>query len=273
MGVPLHSGLSAIHKPKQKPTQAPTAWNERKYSMNNTSRTNIQILTARRCPAILLAILLAAAAAVPARAQSTNAASVRTEYITGSSAVATFSVLDPDGCVWTDVFVSGSQGTIFDPVTKRTSTKNATVLISIYDVCTGTLGNSITGYVLDDTNMTFEIDPKLGTASLVAIIPTCDLVATSCFDVLVAVNWWATNSPTHEVVGLQQHAPGYLLTIKVNGNLQGAIASGSVSYGGYNFPARDWITNSPVAIADFAQMDSASQREHTVENHAEAVQP
>jgi hypothetical protein len=200
----------------------------------------------------------------PASAQSTYAAWVSTQYITGSSAVAMFSTFD--GCVWTDVFVSASKGTVFDPVSKRTATRNVTLLVSIYDVCIGTPTDSISGYLLDETNMTFEIDPKLGTASLVAIVPVCDTVATTCFDMLVAVNWWATNTPTHEVVSVQQHAPGYLLTIKVNGNLQGAVASGTVSvpWGPWNFAPNP---------SDFAQMDSASVREHTVENHAEAVQP
>jgi hypothetical protein len=231
--------------------------------MKDQITANMQKLAAWRCQPVWLAIVLAAAAAAPAGAQSTNAAWVSTQYITGSSAVAWFSSLDPSGCVWTDVYVSASEGTVFDSLSKRNVVRTVTVLVSIYDVCIGTLTNSITGYRLDE-DFFFQIDPKLGTASLVAVVPCCDLVSMNCFDVLVGVNWWATNSPTHEVVGLQQHAPGYLLTIKVNGNLQGAIASGTVSYAGWNFAPNP---------SDFAQMDSASQREHTVENHAQAVQP
>ena len=258
-----------------------------KHSMKEQSTSNMQKLTAWRGHAVGLAILLAAAAAAPARAQtnsplaatnlpstiplqavlaalgSTNAAVVMSQQITGTSALATFSHLDETGCVWTDVYVSASLGTVFDSFSKRNTVRNVTVVVSMYDVCLGVLTNSIAGHLSED-NFLFEIDHKLGWARLIALVPTCDMVSTNCFDLLVVMEWWATGSATHEVVTLVEHVPGYLLTIHANGDLQGAFASGSVTSGDWN------MTPNP---SDYAVMDSATVRDLTVENQSQAPQP
>jgi len=177
-----------------------------------------------RCISGLLPLLLSSLLVlVFSTASPVLAASGTSAHFTfhGLTAFAEFDTYSPDGCVETFVYVDGQ-----------------------YDYCTQTLLLSAFGSA---SNPNFQIDKKLGSASLNTTIPVTDYVSGNTFNVSISVTWTAIDALMHENGTFHFHSKGFIDNNHFNADFRDANASGTVS---------DGTTNYTPASALYAQLAS-----------------
>lgn len=147
--------------------------------------------------------------------------------IHGLAAVANFG--GSDGCIDTIIEVHG-----FQP-TQNKQPSNAFVFISKFDTCTNTSLLDASG---STNTATFQIDKKLISASLSAIVPLTDnQTGNPLFNVTVNMVW---TTPPDSVIQHQNstshfHTKAFTVNSHFNADFRDATASGTLSDGTTNF--------------------------------------
>jgi hypothetical protein len=200
---------------------------------------------------LLLVVSLAMvllAVALPARAAGAETLHLSFD---GLTAEASFSGLDPSGCVSTHVGVFADDGRFRTGTGQPEVAATATIVVSQIDDCTGTLLLAGDGLAVLAPGE-FQIDDKLTAASLTATIEIFDFVSGTFLPVNVSVRWTGIGETFSSKDRLHQTFPGFKVLKRFDGTGRLAAASGTVSDGTTNF------TPEP---ADFAQLSSVRQGE------------
>jgi hypothetical protein len=179
---------------------------------------------------VLVLLLFLVAFAFTTSAPRAHAASGNTIVfkLHGLSAFANFdSLVSPGSCVHNEVHVDAFQNTI-----QKQTTSGANIFIGQMDWCTGKQFLFASGSV---SNVNFQIDQKLLSASLNTIIDVFDNVSNTTFPVSVNLTWTSTSAIGHENSTFHYHTQGLTENSHVNADFRDATASGTVSDGTTNF--------------------------------------
>ena len=193
--------------------------------------------------AIGFPLLLAACgdAAVPASGPTaeTTAPAARVSALRAShlrfqikdrAANASFSSVDPSGCVETFVFVFGSNETVKAGPGRPATGPLAVVQLSQYDFCNNTLGEFF-GFAEDAA---FEVSRKLDQAHLKATVPGfLDETGVEA-PAVVDLTWTGAGELFSETARSRVKFPGSMLTQWFKGTFRPAQVSGTVTVGKQN---------------------------------------
>jgi len=171
---------------------------------------------------------------------------VTVENLRGPLVNASFSSIDPSGCVETDSFVTANRPTDQLLPGRGTTTGIAAVNVFEFNACTGTTLLQAVGETDTLAAADFEVSNQFLWASLRTTIPLTNIDTGDIFDVTVNVNWAATSdirrdhSNTNDLYGGGCHVLN-----RWKGSGREAAASGLVS---------DGITNFTPAITQSAEI-------------------
>ena len=174
--------------------------------------------------------LAAEAASASAGRVSAQAASHLRFQIKDRAANASFSSLDPSGCVETFLFVFGSNETVKEGPGKPATGPLAVVRLSQYDFCNNTLGEFF-GFADDAT---FEVSRQLDHARLKATVPGFFDETGAEAPAVVDLTWTGAGELFSESSRLRLKFPGSMLTQWFKGTFRPAQVSGSVTVGRQN---------------------------------------
>ena len=146
------------------------------------------------------------------------------------AANASFSSVDPSGCVETFVFVFGSNETVKEASGKPATGPLAVVQLSQFDFCNNTLGEFF-GIAEDAT---FEVSRKLDQAHLKANVPGfLDETGVEA-PALVDLTWTGAGELFSQTDRSRGKFPGSMLTQWFKGTFRPAQVSGTVTVGKQN---------------------------------------
>ncbi len=169
------------------------------------------------------------ASASAARVSALAASHLRFQ-IKDRGANASFSSVDPSGCVETFVFVFGSNETVKEGPGRPATGPLAVVQLSQYDFCNNTLGEFF-GFAEDAT---FEVSRKLDQAHLKATVPGfLDETGVEA-PAVVDLTWTGAGELFSETDRSRVKFPGSMLTQWFKGTFRPAQVSGSVTVGKQN---------------------------------------
>lgn len=171
-----------------------------------------------------------AEAAAPASRASAQGASHLRFQIKDRAANASFSSVDPSGCVETFVFVFGSNETVKDGPGKPAAGPLAVVQLSQFDFCNNTLGEFF-GIAEDAA---FEVSRKLDQARLKATVPGFLDETGAEAPAVVDLTWTGAGELFSETDRTRLKFPGSMLTQWFKGTFRPAQVSGSVTVGKQN---------------------------------------
>jgi hypothetical protein len=169
----------------------------------------------------------AEAASASARRGSARVASHLRFQIKDRAANASFSSVDPSGCVETFVFVFGSNETVKEGPGRAASGPLAVVQLSQYDFCNNTLGEYF-GFAEDAA---FEVSRKLDQAHLKATVPGFVDETGVEAPAVVDLTWTGAGELFSETDRSRLKFPGSMLTQWFKGTFRPAQVSGSVTVG------------------------------------------
>ena len=172
----------------------------------------------------------AEAASASAARVSVRAASHLRFQIKDRAANASFSSLDPSGCVETFVFVFGSNETVKEGPGRPATGPLAVVRLSQYDFCNNTVGEFF-GFAEDAT---FEVSRKLDQARLEATVPGFIDETGADAPAVVDLTWKGAGELFSETARSRVKFPGSMLTQWFKGTFRPAQVSGSVTIGKQN---------------------------------------
>jgi hypothetical protein len=161
---------------------------------------------------------------------SARAASHLRFQIKDRAANASFSSVDPSGCVETFVFVFGSNETMKEGPGKPSTGPLAVVQLSQFDFCNNTLGEFF-GIAEDAA---FEVNRKLDQAHLKAIVPGFLDEAGVEAPAVVDLTWTGAGELISETDRSRVKFPGSMLTQWFKGTFRPAQVSGTVTVGKQN---------------------------------------
>lgn len=190
---------------------------------------------ATRALALMGAGLLLIGSAAPLAAASGN---VSVDNLRGPLVNASFSSLDPTGCVETDTFVTANRPTDQQLPGPGSTTGVGGVDIWVYDWCTDTTLFQAYGETDSLTADEFQVSRQLDWALLNTTMPATDPDTGTTVDVAIAVAFTGTSDITRNSTGSNDRYPGGCHVInRWKGSGRDASASGSVSVGGTNYTA------------------------------------
>ena len=161
---------------------------------------------------------------------SARAASRLRFRIKDRAANASFSSVDPSGCVETFVFVFGSNETVKEGPGKPSTGPLAVVQLSQFDFCNNTLGEFF-GIAEDAA---FEVSRKLDQAHLKATVPGfLDETGVEA-PAVVDLTWTGAGELFSETDRSRVKFPGSMLTQWFKGTFRPAQVSGTVTVGKQN---------------------------------------
>jgi hypothetical protein len=140
---------------------------------------------------------------------------------------------DPSGCVVTEVSIFASQHYFQSPPGPGSEGPFASMSIFQQNVCTGILLLSASGATM--TDLDFQVDQKLNSATLNATVHVYEGVSPSEFDIFLDLTWTGFGPTSRETVHFHSNSPGCKMKFRSNGLFRSAEASGSVSDGITNF--------------------------------------
>jgi hypothetical protein len=146
------------------------------------------------------------------------------------AANASFSSVDPSGCVETFVFVFGAIETVKEGPGKPATGPLAVVRLSQFDFCNHTIGEFF-GFAEDAT---FEVSRKLDQAHLKATVPGFLDETGAEAPAVVDLTWTGTGELFSETARTRLKFPGSMLTQWFKGTFRPAQVSGSVTVGKQN---------------------------------------
>lgn len=149
----------------------------------------------------------------------------------GHSADASLVTFGSDGCTQTSWSLTAAESVSRSNPGTVTSGKSAFVMVSQFNVCTGT-------DMLEASGCASAVDfqfANLDSASLNTTIPALDFI--SNLPVMVAVNlsWQGFGGTTVEIDSTHFFSPGFISSSHFIGSTRGAIVTGSVSFGETSF--------------------------------------
>ena len=166
----------------------------------------------------------------PASRVSARAANRLRFQIKDRAANASFSIVDPSGCVETFVFVFGSNETVKEGPGKPSTGPLAVVQLSQFDFCNNTLGEFF-GFAEDAA---FEVSRKLDQAHLKATVPGfLDETGVEA-PAVVDLTWTGAGELFSETDRSRVKFPGSMLTQWFKGTFRPAQVSGTVTVGKQN---------------------------------------
>lgn len=169
-------------------------------------------------------------ASAPAVRASARATSRFRFQVKDRAANASFSSLDPSGCVETFVFVFGSNETLKEGPGKPASGPLAVVRLSQFDFCNNTVGEFF-GFAEDAS---FEVSRKLDQARLKATVPGFADETGADASAVVDLTWTGAGELFSETARSRVKFPGSMLTQWFKGTFRPAQVSGSVTIGKTN---------------------------------------
>jgi hypothetical protein len=172
----------------------------------------------------------AAAAPASATRMSARAGSHLRFQIKDRGANASFSRVDPSGCVETFVFVFGSNETVKDGPGKAGAGPLAVVQLSQVDFCNNTIGEFF-GIAQD---VVFEVSRKLDQAHLKATVPGFLDETGAEAPAVVDLTWIGAGDLLSQTDRSRVKVPGSMLTQWLKGTFRPAQVSGSVTVGKQN---------------------------------------
>ena len=149
------------------------------------------------------------------------------------AANASFSSLDPSGCVETFLFVFGADETVKQGPGKPATGPLAVVRLSQYDFCNNTVGEFF-GFAEDAS---FEVSRKLDQARLQATVPGFFDETGVDAAAVVDLTWTGAGELFSETARSRVKFPGSMLTQWFKGTFRPAQVSGSVTVGKKNLAA------------------------------------
>jgi hypothetical protein len=167
---------------------------------------------------------------------SAASAKVTVENLRGPLVNASFSSIDPSGCIETDTFVTANRPTDQLLPGRGTTTGIGAVNVFVFNACTGTTLLQAVGETDTLGAADFQVSNQLLWASLRTTIPVTNIDTGDIFDVNVNVSWTATSdirrdhSNTNDLYGGGCHVLN-----RWKGSGREAAASGLVSDGVTNF--------------------------------------
>jgi hypothetical protein len=171
--------------------------------------------------------------AEPTAAASRVSARVASRFqfqIKDRAANASFSSVDPSGCVETFVFVFGSNETVKEGPGKPATGPLAVVQLSQYDFCNNTIGEFF-GFAEDAA---FEVSRKLDQAHLKATVPGfLDETGVEA-SAVVDLTWTGAGELFSQTDRSRVKFPGSMLTQWFKGTFRPAQVSGTVTVGKQN---------------------------------------
>jgi hypothetical protein len=166
----------------------------------------------------------------PASRVTAQAANHLRFQIKDRAANASFSSVDPSGCVETFVFIFGSNETVKEGPGKPSTGPLAVVQLSQVDFCNNTLGEFF-GIAEDAA---FEVSRKLDQAHLKATVPGfLDETGVEA-PAVVDLTWTGAGELFSETDRLRVKFPGSMLTQWFKGTFRPAQVSGTVTVGKQN---------------------------------------
>ena len=171
-----------------------------------------------------------AQATAPALRLAARAASHFRLQIKDRAANASFSRVDPSGCVETFVFVFGSNETVKDGPGKPAAGPLGFVQLSQFDFCNNTLGEFF-GFAEDAA---FEVSRKLDQAHLKATIPGFLDETGAEAPAVVDLTWTGAGELFSETDRSRVKFPGSMLSQWFKGTFRPAQVSGTVTIGKQN---------------------------------------
>jgi hypothetical protein len=153
--------------------------------------------------------------------------------IKDQAANASFSSLDPSGCVETFVFVFGSNETVKEGPGKPSTGPLAVVQLSKFDFCNNTIGEFF-GIAQDAT---VEVSRKLDQAHLKATVPGFVDETGVEAPALVDLTWTGAGDLINQTDRSRVKLPGSMLTQWVKGTFRPAQVTGTVTLGKQNLAA------------------------------------
>jgi hypothetical protein len=166
----------------------------------------------------------------PASRVSARAGSHLRFQIKDRAANASFSSVDPSGCVETFVFVFGSNETVKDGPGSPSSGPLGIVQLSQFDFCNNTLGE----YFGIAEDAAFEVSRKLDQAHLKATVPGfLDETGVEA-PAVVDLTWTGAGELFSETDRSRLQFPGSMLTQWFKGTFRPAQVSGTVTVGKTN---------------------------------------
>lgn len=166
----------------------------------------------------------------PAERVSAMAANHFRFQIKDHAANASFSSVDPSGCVETFVFVFGSNETVKEGPGKPRTGPLAVVQLSQFDFCNNTLGEFF-GIAEDAA---FEVSRKLDQAHLKATVPGFVDETGVEAPAVVDLTWTGAGDLFSETDRSRLKLPGSMLTQYFKGTFRPAQISGTVTLGKQN---------------------------------------
>ena len=166
----------------------------------------------------------------PTSRVSARAANRLRFQIKDRAANASFSIVDPSGCVETFVFVFGSNETVKEGPGKPSTGPLAVVQLSQYDFCNNTLGEYF-GFAEDAT---FDVSRKLDQAHLKAtVLGFLDETGVEA-PAVVDLTWTGAGELFSQTDRSRVKFPGSMLTQWFKGTFRPAQISGTVTVGKQN---------------------------------------
>jgi hypothetical protein len=166
----------------------------------------------------------------PASRVAARAANHLRFQIKDRAANASFSRVDPSGCVETFVFVFGSNETVKDGPGKPSTGPLAVVQLSRFDFCNNTLGEFFG--IAEDAS--FEVSRKLDQAHLKATVPGFVDETGVEAPAVVDLTWTGAGELFSETDRSRLKFPGSMLTQWFKGTFRPAQVSGTVTVGKQN---------------------------------------
>jgi hypothetical protein len=174
------------------------------------------------------------AEAAPEAAARVSARASRLRFqIRDRAANASFSTIDPSGCVETFVFVFGAEETVKEGPGKPSTGPLAVVQLSEIDFC----NNQIRELFGIANDATFEVSRKLDQARLQATIPGFDVLGGVEVPAVVDLTWTGVGDLISESSRYRLKLPGAMLTQWVKGTFRPSQVSGTVLVGEENLAA------------------------------------
>lgn len=178
-----------------------------------------------------LAILVLALAAF---GRPADASAVSMFKFKGLGANASFSSVDPSGCILTSVDVFTAEATIQSPPGTRAPFSSTNIYLSRYDLCTDTLLLAAEG-VKDLAEPELQISSRLQRASLNTTITMFDTRTGAPLDLSVSLSWLGVGSTSRQHSGFHFGDQVCRVVSRFKGTFRGAEVSGTVSDGVTNF--------------------------------------
>ena len=185
-------------------------------------------------------VLVVLALALATFTQHSTASAGSKLRFSGDTARASFTSVDPSGCITTDVLVFANDTLSQSPPGNGDRNSGVTLFISQVDTCNFILLMDAFGFAFI-APADFQVSSQLNSATLNATINVEDFVSGNTFDVFVNLTWTGSGPLSRDSSKFHSQTPHCQFHSSFKGSSRFAEASGTVSDGTVNFtPDPSW---------------------------------